>query len=165
MKKIRFLIKLNKEGRFQIIEPSDEVSESYLQKADSHLESAKILLNSGKFEECVSMAYYGMYHTLLAVLFKCGIKSENHSASILVLKELFNEEDLAAEIGFGKKERIDKQYYTDFKLTKLDCEDMVKRTEYFIVQIKIIINHLNEEKILKLRDKLKSMLDLNQKNG
>ncbi len=163
MKKIQFLIKLSKEGRFQIIEPSDEVSEAYLQKADSHLESAKILLDSEKFEECVSMAYYGMYHALLAALFKCGIKSENHSASILVLKELFNEEDLAAEISFGKKERIDKQYYTDFKLTKLDCEDMIKRAENFIIRIKIIINQLNEEKILQIRDKLNTVLDLNQK--
>ena len=41
MEKIKFLIKLSKEERFKIIEPSDEVSEAYLQKADSHMESAK----------------------------------------------------------------------------------------------------------------------------
>ena len=158
MKKIRFLIKLNEEGKLQIVEPSSEISESYLIKSDSHLESAKILLNSKKLEECVSMSYYGMYHGLLALLFKCGIKSENHSASILLLKEVFNEDNLAKEISFGKKERIDKQYYTDFKLTKQDCEDMIKKSENFIIQIKCIIKQLNDGNIIQLKDKLNKML-------
>ena len=116
------MIRLKNEGKLEIVEPSDEIAASYLQKSDSHFESAKILLTSDKLEESVSMAYYGMYHSLLALLFKCGIKCENHAASILLLKEVFNENNLVKEISFAKKERIDKQYYTDFKLTKQDCE-------------------------------------------
>jgi len=159
MKKISFLIKLRKEGKLETVEPSNEVAESYLQKSDSHFESAKILLKSEKLEESVSIAYYAMYYCLLALLFKCGIKSENHAGSILLLKELFNENDLADEISFGKKERIDKQYYTDFKLTKSDCEDMVKRAEGFIVECRKVIKQLNEEKISGLREKLNNVLE------
>ena len=158
MKKIRFLIKLKDEGKLTIVESSQEIAEDYLRKSNSHLESAKILINSEKLEESVSMAYYGMYHSLIALLFKCGIKSENHSASILLLKELFNQDNLATEISFGKKERIDKQYYTDFKITKMDCEDMIKRSEKFIIEIKSLIKQLNEEKILKLRSELNKIL-------
>ena len=164
MKKIIFLIKLGKEGKLQITEPSDEISESYLKKSESHLESAKILLNSQKLEECVSMAYYGMYHILLALLFKCGIKSENHSASILILEELFKKKDLAQEIKFGKKERIDKQYYTDFKLTKPDCEDMIKRAERFIIEIKNIIKHLSQADSIALKEEMNDSLTENEKN-
>ena len=158
MKKIIFLIKLKNEGKLEIIEPSDEVTESYLQKAESHFEAAKILLASNKLEECVSMSYYGMYHSLLALLFKCGIKSENHAASILLLKDLFKESNIAEIISFGKKERIDKQYYTDFKLTKLECEDMIEKSENFIIECKRLIKNLNEEKISNLRDELKAAL-------
>lgn len=165
MRKIKFLIKLKKEEKLNIIEPSEEVAESYLRKSESHLEAAKILLGTEKLEESVSMSYYAMYHVLLALLFKCGIKSENHVASILLLKELFNESDLAKEISFGKKERIDKQYYTDFKLTKLDCEDMMKKAENFIIGSKNIIKQLNEEKITQLRDELNDALEQKEKEG
>jgi len=158
MKKIRFLIKLNEEGKLQITEPSEEISESYIKKSESHLESAKLLLNSQKLEESVSMAYYGMYHCLLALLFKCGIKCENHSASILILEELFRKIELAKDISFGKKERIDKQYYTDFKLTKQDCEDMIKKAENFIIEIKKIIKHLSQAGSIALREELKNSL-------
>ncbi len=158
MKRINLLIKLKEEGKLEIVEPSEEIAESYLRKSESHFESAKILLKENKLEESVSIAYYGMYHVLLALLFRCGIKSENHAASILLLKELFNESNLAGIISFGKKERIDKQYYTDFKLTKLDCDDMIKKTEDFIVECKRIIKQLNEEKISKLRKELKNAL-------
>ncbi len=164
MKKIRFLIKLNKEGKLQITEPSDVVSESYLKKSESHLESAKILLNSEKLEECVSMAYYAMYHSLLAVLFKCGIKSENHSASILILEELFKKRDLAREIRFGKKERIDKQYYTDFKLTNLDCEDMIKKAEKFTVEIRNLIKHLSQADSIALKEEMNNSFTENKKH-
>ena len=154
MKKIRFLNKIKEEGNLKLVEPPQEIAEDYLRKSESHLESAKILLNSGKLEESVSMAYYGMYHSLISLLFKCGIKSENHSASIFILKELFNQDNLTKEISFGKKERIDKQYYTDFKLTKIDCEGMIKKSEKFIIEIKVLIKQLNDEKILKLREEL-----------
>ena len=159
MRKIIFLIKLKNEGKLEIVEPSEEITKSYIQKSESHFESAKILLASEKLEESVSMTYYGMYHILLALLFRGGIKSENHAASILLLKELFNENNLAKEISFAKKERIDKQYYTDFELTKQDCGDMVRKVENFIIEIKKIIKDLNEEKITQLRSELNSALE------
>ncbi len=158
MKSIIFLNKIKKEGKLELIDPSEEITDSYIKKAESHFESAKILFASEKFEESVSMAYYGMYHSLLALLFKCGIKSENHTASIILLKELFNEYKLAKEIEFGKKERIDKQYYVDFELTKLDCKEMISKTENFILEIKMIIKNLNNEKISILRNKLEDIL-------
>jgi uncharacterized protein (UPF0332 family) len=156
---MKFLIKLRSEGKLDLVEPSEEVSESYLQKSESHFESAKILLESEKLEESVSMAYYSMYHALTALLFKCGIKCENHVASILLLKVLFND-GLAKEISFAKKERIDKQYYTDFDLTKKDCEDMVRKAESFIIEIKKLAKGLNGEKINLLKEKLKSILEI-----
>lgn len=159
MRKIRFLLEIKEKGKLEMVKPSEEISQSYLEKSASHMDSAKILLSAGKIEESVSMAYYGMYHCLLALLFRCGIKSENHSASIILLKELFSHEKLAGEISFAKKERIDKQYYVDFELSRQDAEDLIKKAESFITGCKVIIKQLNNEQIEKFHKELEEALE------
>ena len=108
MKKISFLIKLKKEGKLKAVEPGEEIKESYQQKSRNSLKSAQILLQNRQIEDAVPLAYYSMYYVLTALLFKVGIKCENHSASIIILKELFRIDDSA--ISFAKTERVDKQY-------------------------------------------------------
>lgn len=157
MKRIQFLTKMIKEGKLQLVNPSENISYSYLSKSDSNLESAKILLKSDKLEESISLSYYSMYHCLLALLFKHGIKSENHTASIILLRELFKEKDLADIIGLAKKERIDKQYYIDFEVTRDDCEDMIKKTEKFTIKCKILIKKLDNDKIENIRKEFKNL--------
>ena len=129
MKKINFLIRLKEEEKLFIIDPSEEVKESYIRKSASSLKSAEILLGNGQVEDAVPMAYYSMYNMLTALLYKVGIKCENHSASILILKELFGIEN--SKIIFAKKERVDKQYYVDFKITKEEVGNMINSAEQF----------------------------------
>ena len=129
MKKINFLIRLKEEEKLLIIDPSEEVKESYIKKSASSLKSAEILLGNGQVEDAVPMAYYSMYNMLTALLYKVGIKCENHSASILILKELFGIEN--SKIIFAKKERVDKQYYVDFKITKEEVGNLIKSAEQF----------------------------------
>ena len=118
MRKINFLIKLKKEGKLKLIEPSGNVKESYILKSKNSLESAKILLENGQIENAVPMAYYSMYNMLTALLYFAGIKCENHSASIIILKELFGID--SSKISFAKTERVDKQYYINFKVRKIN---------------------------------------------
>ncbi|MCX6814716.1 MAG: HEPN domain-containing protein, partial [Candidatus Aenigmarchaeota archaeon] len=73
MAKQGFLVKLAEEGKLGMVEPSEEIKNSYIKKSESYLESARILLERGKLEESVSMAYYSMYHVLTALLFRTGI--------------------------------------------------------------------------------------------
>ena len=140
-----FLNKLKKKGKLEIVEGSDEIKESYLEKSESNLISAKILLENDRLEEGVSLAYYSMYHILIALLFKVGIKSENHSASIVLLKKVFEVDN--KDIKFAKKERVDKQYYVDFKITKEDVIDMVERAEEFRKALIDFISKLDNETI------------------
>ena len=156
MKETIFLIKLKKEDKLKIIEPSEEIEESYRKKSDSNLISAKILLENNKLEESVSLAYYSMYNLLLASLFKIGIKSENHSASIILLKELFSLDN--KDILYAKKERIDKQYYVNFTISKEDVQNTIIRTEIFNNKLIDFISRINNEDIKKYRNKLKSLL-------
>lgn len=78
MKKTNFLNKMKKEGKLELVESSEEMKKSYMTKSESNLISSKILLANERLEESVSLAYYSMYHLLIALLFKVGIKSENH---------------------------------------------------------------------------------------
>src|SRR3989338_759921 len=106
MKELTFLKKLKRKGIIELVEKSEEMKSSYLIKADNCLKSAKILFQNQLYENSTSEAYYCMYNSLLALLFKTGIKSENHSASIIIFKSLFNEEALYKIISFAKEERI-----------------------------------------------------------
>src|SRR3989338_10827070 len=124
MRKINFLIKLKKEGKLKLIEPSGNVKESYILKSKNSLKSAEILLENGQIEDSVPMAYYSMYNMLTALLYFAGIKCENHSGSIIILRELFGIDD--SKISFAKTERVDKQYYVSFKVSRADAESLIK---------------------------------------
>jgi len=162
MKKQDFLNKVKKEGKIELVEPSEEICKSYLRKADNCLKSAKLLLQNSLYENSISMTYYAMYNSLIALFFWVGIKCENHSASLILFKRLFNRNDLFGIISFAKKERIDKQYYVTTEkdiLTKESAEDIYKKAENFLIQIKILINELHTENIEKIRKKFASLFE------
>lgn len=155
MKKPNFLKDLNKEGKLELVEPSEEICNSYLGKSNDCLGSAKLLLQNDFYENSITMSYYSMYNSLLALLFKCGIKSENHSASIVLFKEFFNKIELHSMISWAKKERIDKQYYviseTDRPLTKESASEMLAKAEKFTVGTKTLIKNLINEDVQEIR--------------
>ncbi len=139
----------------EVVETSKEICSSYLEKAENCHRSAKILLENDLYENSISMSYYAMYNCLTALLFRIGIKCENHSGSILLLKALFGREELFKIISEAKKERIDKQYYVTsiegLEMTAESAEEMVESAEDFIVKMKLIIKNLNSEEIENFR--------------
>jgi len=151
MKKTAFLIRLKAERKLELVEPSEEIRKAYIEKSESNLISAKILLENSMLEESVTLAYYSMYHSLASLLFKTGIKSENHTASIILLKEIFGIDN--SEIFFAKKERVDKQYYVSFSITKEQVKDAIKRAEIFNSKMLDFLSKLNNEDIILFRKK------------
>ena len=149
------------EGKLELVEPSEEICKSYIEKADNCLKSAKLLLQHSLHENSVSMSYYAMYDSLTALLFKVGIKCGNHAGSIVLFKKLFGRVDLFKAISFAKEERIDKQYYVtsekNFVLTKESAEDMVTKAEDFLVKMKLVITELKNEQTEKLREKFENI--------
>jgi uncharacterized protein (UPF0332 family) len=156
MKTTNFLTKLYKEGKLKILESSEEIKEAYLVKSESNLISSKILFENNRFEESVSMAYYSMYNLLNALLFKVGIKCENHSGAIILLKELFNLDN--SKLSFAKKERIDKQYYVDFNVTKEQVLETIKIAEENNKEIMDFIAKLKNKEINEYRNKFLKIL-------
>ena len=156
MKEINFLKKIKKQGKLELVDSSEEMKRSYMIKSESNLISAKILLSNERLEESVSLAYYSMYHLLNALLIKVGIKSENHTASIILLKLLFGIDN--KDIYESKKERIDKQYYIDFIITKNDVEDTIKKAERFNAKIVDFISKISNNDVKDYRKKFIGIL-------
>jgi uncharacterized protein (UPF0332 family) len=150
MKKTGFLTKLYKEGKLQLVSPSDAIKDSYQAKSDSNLVSAKILLNNQRFEEAVTLAYYSMYNMLTALMFQVGIKCENHTAAIMLLTSVFNLEN--SDISFARKERIDKQYYIDFNVTRDDAQELIETAEEFNKCLYDFQSKMNSNKIKEYRE-------------
>jgi len=156
----RFLNKLKKEEKLELVELSEDICDSYSQKSADCLKSAKLLLQNNLYENSIGMSYYAMYNLLLALLFRLGIKCENHGGSILLLKLLFEENDLYKLISDAKKERIDKQYYVTTEkdeITKEIADELLNNAEDFVLKIKIVIKNLNIDSVDELREKFETI--------
>ncbi len=162
MKELTFLRKLKKKRIIELVEPSEEMKSSYIIKAENCLKSAKILYQSQLYENSTSEAYYCMYNSLLSLLFKIGIKSENHSASIILFEKLFDKLDLVKIVSWAKGERIDKQYYVEtqqiIKVTKESCNEIILKAEDFLIKMKLLINEVGNEKINSVREDFNKLL-------
>lgn len=146
--------------KLELVEPSGDICDSYSEKSANCLKSAKLLLQNNLFENSIGMSYYAMYNLLLALLFRTGIKCENHGGSILLLKLLFAEDNLYNLISDAKKERIDKQYYVTTEkdeITKKISDELLNNAEDFFLKIKVLIKNLNNDSIEELREKLETI--------
>ena len=138
------------------MEPSEEVKRAYIEKSLASIKSAEILLQNSLLENSVAMAYYSMYNMTMALFFKTGIKCENHSGSIILLKELFGIDN--SKIEFAKKERVDKQYYIDFKITEKEVENLILIAKEFNSSLYEFIDRMTSKDIYNFRDKLNNIL-------
>ena len=156
MKRINFLHKLYKQEKLQFVEPNEDIKSAYLQKSTKSLSSAKALFEIGNLEDSVSMAYYAMYHSLLSLFFRVGIKCENHAAAIILLKEVFSLDN--STISKAKTERVDKQYYLDFTITKKETQEAIIAAESFTALLKDFIDKLTNEMTRKYHDNAKKII-------
>ncbi len=156
----KFLIKLKTEKKLELIDKSQEMHESYLLKSENCLKSAKILFRESIYENSIINSYYAMYNCVLALLFKCGIKCENHTCSIILLKEIFNLPKLAELLKDAKKSRIDSQYYVSTTKEEADqnsAQSAITSSESFILGLRAFINSLKNSEIDKIRDMISKL--------
>ncbi len=168
MKSSDFLNKLKKEGKLEVVECSEQISISYEKKGAECREVAKLALDNGYFESAITQSYYSMYNNVLSLFFKCGIKCENHSASVILLNEFFDLGDLSLIFSKAKKERIDKQYYVtpsqNNPVTKESAKEMLSVSMKFNPQITAFKNNLKLDEIKKIRDNVMDILQLEKKS-
>jgi len=151
-----FLKKLFKDKALQLVAPNPEVKTAYLKKSESYLASASLLQDNERFEESVSLAYYSMYYSVLALFFAAGIKCENHTAAIIMLADIFGIDN--SSIASAKSERIDKQYYVATAPVRNDVVALIRTAESFNAEIFDVIERLTNKKIESVRKKLTELI-------
>jgi len=151
----KFLIKLISEEKIKLVEISKDVTAAYLFKSGKSLLSAKTLINIENLDDAIALTYYSMYYSVLALLFRIGIKSENHTGSILLLNEIFNID--VSELQKAKKDRVDKQYYVDFNITKKEVTATIIFAEEFNAKIKLKIDTISLSEVDNYNKQAKSL--------
>jgi|SRR3989344_5499733 len=152
-KKIGWCFKI-KEG-LQIVEPNENLSQSYLNEAKSSLLRAEKNLEDKDLLWTTVAVYYAEYYALYSFLQKIGVKCENHSCSILAVSSMLGEEKTKT-IEEHKEKRIDAQYYM-----KTDQEnkvrEMLKEAKLFVSEYDNLHSTLSEKDIENYRNKIKSL--------
>jgi len=143
----------------ELVEPSKEIYDSYMEKSKNCLKSARVLLKNELYENSISMSYYAMYNSLTALLHRIGIDCENHFGSILLLKVIFDRPDLFESAISAKEERESKQYHISSRdFLESSAESMIKEAEDFSNQIRLLNEDLTGEEIKDIRRKLEKEL-------
>lgn len=165
MKSSDFLSKLKTERMLQLVEPSEEISQSYLIKSDKCIRVAKLAFDAGIYENAVSEAYYSIYNTVTALFYKCGIKCENHSGAVILIKDFFALDSLHNIFQAFKKDRIDNQYYLPMQgsepITKDKCDERIKTAQKFNAELRAVIGRITNQEISLLRKKVGEIPSLN----
>ena len=157
MKRADFLAGLYKKRKIELTGPSEYLKSAYLQRSEESLSSAKTLLNIGNLKDSVALFYYSMYHCVLALMFRAGIKCENHTAAIIILKDIFGRD--SRDIRKAKKDRVDKQYYVDFRITEEEVKETMVLAEDFIAGLRDFIERLSEQDIRDYRKRFLALID------
>ena len=149
MKKIRWCFKIKK--GLKIIEPSEVVSDSYIEQSEKALSKVKSLIDENDFVWANSRMYYSVYYAVMSFLYKIGIKSENHDCSIELVKFLFGETFGADSF---KEIRIDSQYYFKFSGKEVLLKNY-SEAKLFFLNLKKIIESVKTKEIDIYRKKIK----------
>ena len=143
-----FMKKIKREGKLELVGCSENIRESYETKCKNCIKAAMILSKERLFENSVTQSYYAIYNAVLALLFACGIKSENHTVSIALLEFAFDKPELSKRILKAKKERINKQYYLtedSEEVTDQIAKEMISLAEKAINEIRLLTQDLTEK--------------------
>lgn len=153
--------KLKTEGSLKLADSSEEISKSYLIKSEKCIKVAILAYNAKIYENAISEAYYSIYNSVLSLFFKCGIKCENHSAAVLLIKDVFQLHKLSSIFQEFKKDRIDNQYYIPIigsePINKEKCAKRIKTAKEFSIRLATYSNNLKLLEIKNIRVKFRQI--------
>ncbi len=146
---------LNQKKGIELVEPSDNLRDAYLIKAEEALET---LRTSKSRDWQLTTAYYTIYHGIYSILMKIGIKCEIHSCTIefakRFLKEHFTPEDFEL-IDKAFSARIDSQYYVNREVPNQNYDLIMRKAPAFLVKCKNIV--LGQKEVESIRGQISSI--------
>ena len=115
-----------------------------LKKAESSIESAKLLTANGFHDFAVSRAYYAMFYLAEAFLLGEGVSFSKHSGVISAFGQRFAKTgrvpvDFHRYLIEGQESRTVGDYDTGMSLSNVDADEQIKRAEKFLELAKQLI--------------------------
>lgn len=147
-----------KAGQLEIVEPSDNIFQSYLTKSENCIKAAELLIDNKLYENSISDSYYAIYNSITALLRKVGIKCENHAVSISLLETLLSEIVLKDLANKAKDVRIESQYEIDVSESKAKAVELQSQAENYVNAIRLLARKLTGEESEKIRQKLEKFI-------
>jgi uncharacterized protein (UPF0332 family) len=137
----------------ELIEPSENLKEAYLQKAEEALE---VLRTTNVKDWKLATAYYAMYHGVYSMLMRIGVKCEIHKCTIEFARRYlpFTADDIAL-LGKAFRARNDSQYYVDRQVPDSDYELIVKKAPSFLVKCKNAV--IVEKDVRRIRESISKL--------
>jgi len=137
------------------IEPDFDEAKKQIQKALSDLETMRYLYNGNKTDWVASTAFYAMYHSLLAILYKLGYESRNQECTITAIEYFIEEGTLDISRDYinmirnlqeteddAKKIREDMQYTSKTELEKNRCEKLMEDAKKFVEKMRVVLEEV-----------------------
>lgn len=101
--------------------------DSLFRRADKYIKSARILLDEGDYESCVSRAYYAMFFVAEAALLSKGLSYSSHAAVISSFGEQFVKGRVVSrDAGRNLRRAFEKRQLSDYESTFVITRDEAK---------------------------------------
>ncbi|MGQ4833824.1 MAG: HEPN domain-containing protein [Candidatus Asgardarchaeia archaeon] len=132
------------------VEDTKKLAESYMEKAEEKLRSAKLLLKEKFIDDAISRAYYAAFLSAKALLLLLGSDTRTHSGVLTMFSlKVIREGILPREIGKYLNELFDARQASDYSPIALydeeDAREFINKAEKIYLSIKVLL----EEKFFK----------------
>lgn len=133
------------------IAPDAEKSKAQLEKAESDLKTMQYLYDGNRTDWVASTAFYAMYHSLLAVLYRMGYESRNQECTITAVEYLIDEGRLDVDKEYidmirsarkkedAKSTREDMQYGAKTILEDERCKILMHNARSFVEKMSSVL--------------------------
>jgi len=128
-----------------------EESKRQMIKADSDLSVMDYLFKGNRTDWVASAAYYAMYHSLLAILYKFGYESQNQECTITLVEKFMKDRVISLEqeyidiirnvqdIENAKAIREDMQYGSKTFLEPKRCKKVMDDARKFVERVRELL--------------------------
>ena len=138
------------------INKDEEESLNQLKKAKSDLQTMEYLYKGNKTDWVASAAFYAMYHSLLAVLYKLGYESRNQECTIVAIENFMQEGVINLEQTYidmirslqdnkdARSIREEMQYGSKTAMEKKRCEILMNQSKDFVERISRVVKEIKD---------------------
>lgn len=138
------------------IKPDAQEAENHIQKALHNLKAVDYNIKGGFGDWAVSAAFYAMYHSLLAILFKLGLDSRNQECTINTIDYFIKMGKIKLDPKYiamirrtdelmgsdAKALREEFQYGTEIEVEKEILENMQNNAKEFVESARVVFEQI-----------------------